>query len=225
MFSDRHVDGYIIAPPVGIEDNISSLLKHNLPVVFFDRYLPGIETDYVVINNEFSTYNATKHLIAGGYKNIAFITFKSQQTQMQDRVKGYQKALKEVNLEENLKEIKFDQNAELIIEPIHQFLTANKHLDAILFGTNHMGACGLKVIKKLGLKIPENLGIASFDDYEVFQLYSPSITAIEQPVEEIADAIISLMLKRLTGKLKPEEKQQITIETSLVIRDSSSSIS
>lgn len=219
MFSDRHVDGYIIAPPVGIEENVSNLIKQNLPVVFFDRYLPEIETDYVVINNEFSTYNATRHLVDRGYKNIAFITFQSQQTQMQDRVKGYQKALQEHQLNEYLKEIKFNQNEELIVKPIHEFLTANKQLDAILFGTNHMGACGLRVINELGLKIPTDLAIASFDDYEVFQLYSPPITAIEQPVEEIADKIISLMLKRLKGKVN--EKEHITVQTTLVVRNSS----
>jgi LacI family transcriptional regulator len=221
MFSDRHVDGYIISPPEGIEENISGLLNNNLPVIFFDRYLPNIETDCVVVNNQFSTYNATKHLIDQGYLNIAFITFSSDQTQMQDRVSGYQKAIKENKLKQHLKEIKFNQNAELITRPITEYLTKNISLDAIVFGTNHMGACGLKVIKKLGLKIPDDLAIVSFDDYEVFQLYTPSITAIEQPFEEIADNVITLMLKRLKGKLKPAEKQNITIQTSLVIRESS----
>src|SRR4051812_6656974 len=67
MFQDRHVDGYIIAPPEGIEENITSLLKHNVPVVLFDRYLPKVETDYVVVDNKASTYKATQLLIEQGF--------------------------------------------------------------------------------------------------------------------------------------------------------------
>ncbi|MEP6613445.1 MAG: LacI family transcriptional regulator, partial [Mucilaginibacter sp.] len=71
MFRDRHVDGYIIAPPEGIEDDLNSSIKNGMPVVMFDRHLPKVDTDYVEIDNLFSTYNATLHLIEQGYKNIA----------------------------------------------------------------------------------------------------------------------------------------------------------
>jgi len=77
MFRDRHVDGYIIAPPEGIEKEIESLINDGMPVVLFDRHLPYVNTDFVEVNNLFSTYNATRHLIDQGFKNIAFITFAS----------------------------------------------------------------------------------------------------------------------------------------------------
>lgn len=222
MFQDRHVDGYIIAPPEGIEDNIAGLLKSNLPVVMFDRYLPNIKTDYVVVDNLKSTYNATNLLIEKGFKNIAFITFSSNQTQMLDRREGYKKALTEAGMKTHIKEIKFDQDSELIIKPIEEFLKKNKQLDAILFGTNHVGVCGLKVISKFGLKVPEDLAIISFDDYDVFELYSPSVTAIAQPIEEIADRVITLLLNKLNGKQSLGDKEEITVDTTLNIRDSSS---
>jgi LacI family transcriptional regulator len=104
MFRDRHVDGYIIAPPEGIEEEISSLVKDGMPVVLFDRHLPGINTDYVEIDNLFSTYNATRHLIDQGYKDIAFITFSNQQTQMMSRLQGYKDAVKRAGLKEHIKE-------------------------------------------------------------------------------------------------------------------------
>jgi LacI family transcriptional regulator len=222
MFQDRHVDGYIIAPPEGIEENIANLQKYNLPVVLFDRYLPNVQTDYVVVDNLNSTYNATNLLIDQGFKNIAFITFSSEQTQMLDRMAGYKKAVAEAKMTESIKEIKFNQDSEKIIEPIHEFLSQNKQLDAILFGTNHVGVCGLKVINKMGLKVPDDLAIISFDDYDVFELYSPSVTAIAQPIEEIADRVITLLLNKLNGKLEIEDKQEITIPTKMNIRDSSS---
>jgi len=222
MFQDRHVDGYIIAPPEGIEENISGLLKSNLPVVLFDRYLPKVATDYVVVDNKASTYKATQLLIEQGFKNIAFITFSSEQSQMLDRMAGYEQAVKEAKLKPQIKEVKFQQDSDLIIEPVNEYLQANRHLDAILFGTNHIGVCGLKVITRMGLKVPDDLAIISFDDYDVFELYSPSITAIAQPAEEIADKVITLLLNKLNGKMGIMDKQEITVHTTMNVRDSSS---
>jgi LacI family transcriptional regulator len=221
MFRERHVDGYIIAPPEGIEEDIESLLKDNLPVVFFDRHLPKVTTDYVEINNRFSTYNATSHLIGEGKKSIAFVTFTSPQTQMQDRLKGYKNAMKESGLEPLIKEIVFNQNEDLILKPITDFLTKYKDLDAVLFGTDHIGSCGLKVIKEMGIQVPSQLAIISFDDYDVFKLHSPPITAIAQPIEKIAESVINVLLNRLNTTLPNQQPQFITLSTVLNIRGSS----
>ncbi|OOQ56807.1 substrate-binding domain-containing protein [Mucilaginibacter pedocola] len=223
MFRDRHVDGYIIAPPEGIEDDISSLIKDGMPVVLFDRHLPKVSTDFVEIDNLFSTYNATMHLVQRGYKNIAYITFASQQTQMQDRMQGYKDALKESGLKPSALEITFDQNDDLIMGPINTFLKKNKNIDAIFFGTNHVGTCGLKVINNLGLKVPDDLAIISFDDYDVFKLFSPPVTAIAQPIEAIADSVITVLLNKLNTSSQHISSQSIVLKTELLMRDSSKS--
>lgn len=220
MFRDRHVDGYIMAPPRDIEDDVKDLIKGGLPVVMFDRYLQGIDTDYVVVDNEFSTYNATKHLIEQGYSKIAFITFSSEQSQMLDRINGYKNALKDAKLKPFLKEIEFNRNEALITEPLTAFLKKNPGIDAILFGTDHIGTCGLKVIKQLGMKVPEDVAVVSFDDYDVFKLYSPPVSAIAQPIEALADNVISLMLKKLDANAATTT-QKITLSTNLNIRESS----
>nr|WP_067058447.1 substrate-binding domain-containing protein [Mucilaginibacter sp. L294] len=221
MFRDRHVDGYIMAPPKNIEEDVQELIKSGLPVVMFDRYLPNVDTDYVIVDNQFSTYNATRHLIEQGYSKIAYITFTSEQTQMLDRMTGYKNALKEAKLKPYIKEIDFNRNEELIKEPLSVYLKKNPGIDAILFGTDHIGTCGLKVINQLGLKVPQDLAIVSFDDYDVFELYSPSVTAIAQPVEAIADNIISLLLKKLDANNSNQTTQKITLSTTLNIRNSS----
>ncbi|MDB5158231.1 MAG: LacI family transcriptional regulator [Mucilaginibacter sp.] len=221
MFRDRHVDGYIMAPPEGIEEDITSLIKDGMPVVLFDRHLPKVNTDYIEIDNLFSTYNATRHLVEQGYKNIAFVTFSSQQSQMKARLEGYKKALKENSLKPVVKEILFNQNEEFIIGPITSFLKKHKDLDAVFFGTNHVGTCGLKVINSLSIKVPSDLAVISFDDYDVFKLFSPPVTAIAQPVEEIADNVITVLLNKLNSPLQHQKLQSIILKTELTIRGSS----
>ncbi|MDR6944463.1 LacI family DNA-binding transcriptional regulator [Mucilaginibacter pocheonensis] len=220
MFRDRHVDGYIIVPPEGIEEDISALIKDGLPVVLFDRYLPNVKTDYVVVDNLFSTYNATRYLIDKGRKNIAFITFTNQQTQMLDRLEGYKKAVVESKLKTNIKEIDFYPEEKLIAEPILAFLNEHKETDAILFGNNYLGTCGLKVIRKLGIKVPDQLALISFDDTVVFELCNPPVTAISQPIDDIADQVITILLNRLNSSAQNDPKQHITLPTTLTIRES-----
>jgi LacI family transcriptional regulator len=221
MFRDRHVDGYIIAPPEGIEEDIELLIKDGMPVVLFDRHLPNVSTDFIEVDNLFSTYNATRHLIDQGFKDIAFVTFASHQTQMVDRVKGYQDAINGGGLEATVKEIVFNQDEALIMNPLRDFMKANPQLDAILFGTNHIGTCGLKIMQELGKKAPTDIAVISFDDYDVFELHSPPVTAISQPVEEIADNVISVLLEKLNDSSASTKPQSIILKTDLKIRNSS----
>jgi len=221
MFRERHVDGYIIAPPLGVESEISELINDGFPVVLFDRYLTGVDTSFVVTDNLSGTYNATEYLIEQGYKNIAFITFESQQTQMQARMDGYKKALKEHHLKPQIKEVVFNPDLRYVIKPITEFLQDNHNIDAIIFGTNRIGTCGLKVISNLGIKIPGDIAVISFDDSEVFELYSPSITAIAQPVEDIANNVMDILLTNLNACPADRKNKQTTLDNTLQLRGSS----
>lgn len=221
MFRDRHVDGYIMAPPEGIEEDIESLIKDGMPVVLFDRHLPKVNTDFVEVDNLFSAYNATQHLADQGFKNIAFVTFASSQIQMLDRVKGYQQAIKGNNFEAIVEEVAVSHDDELIMQSFRNFLKARPEVDAILFGNNHIATCGLKVMKEIGLQSPANIAVASFDDHDVFKLHTPPVTAIAQPIEDIADKVISVLLEKLNGGASTAKPQSVVLKTDLKIRESS----
>jgi LacI family transcriptional regulator len=220
MYSERHVDGYIIVPPEGVEQDVKRLLDSGKPVVLIDRYLPDLETDHVIIDNEKSAYDASCHLINNGYKNIAFITIDSLQPQMQDRLSGYEKAIAEHGLPQLVKEIAY-KSSEQAMQQISVFLDRKKQVDAIFFATNYLCVSGLKAMTGKNLHIPQNIGVVSFDDYELFELYSPSITTVSQPTEKIAEHAINLLLSRLKKTVTDKKAQKIVIPTTLIIRNSS----
>ncbi len=221
MFREQNVDGYIISPPVGVEEEIKSLIESHLPIVCFDRHLHDVKTDYIEVDNEASTLKATQYLIDQGFKDIAFITFASTQTQMQGRLKGYQEAVKKNSLPSYIKEVKFNPDETVVIESILDFLKKHKNLDAVIFGALQAGTSGLKAIKKWAPKRLADLGIISFDDCDVFELFSPSISAIAQPIDQIAEYAIDLLLKRLNNINTSKERKNIIIHTELILRDSS----
>jgi len=221
LYRIRHVDGYIIAPPPGIEPDLKELTDDGFFVLLFDRTLPGLEISSVVVNNLESSYKAVKHLIDNGYSNIAMITLLSDQTQMFDRKLGYMKALDEAKKPYLLKKIAYHDKRENCIQEIRDFVYANKEIDALFFATNYLAESGLEALKLLKRSIPEDIGIVVFDDHYLFKLFTPSITAIVQPIKEISEQVIHLMLKSISGPKIKKNIKTVVIPASLMIRDSS----
>lgn len=220
MFEDRGIDGYIIAAPAGMDKALKGLLKKGRPVVLFDRYFPSVDTDYVIINNEDSAFKATRHFIQQGFKKITFLTIASSLPQMKARMAGYKAAMQKSKLATRVKEIAFDLEDKKRVSLIAQYLKEHPDTEAVLFATNYLGVNGLEAIQKAGLTIPDDLAVISFDDHVVFNLSRPSISAIVQPVEQIAEEVINTLLSRLDNP--NHKKKALELEASLLIRQSSS---
>lgn len=219
MMRDRQVDGYIITPPLGIESEVTELIGEGIPVVVFDRYLPGVKTDYVIVDNFHGSFGATAHLLDQGYKNVVFVTFRSLQMQMQDRVSGYSEAMKTRKLTPVVLELEYSHSRLPITEALANLLPMHTNMDAVLFATNRIGVCGLKVMEHLG-KNMRDVAIASFDDDIVYKFHKPSVTAVAQPIEEIAKNVISLMITKLKKRNQPSDFQTVILDTTLKVRDS-----
>jgi len=221
VFRERQVDAYIITPSAGIEKDVQELLQEDSTVVLFDRYFSELPTNYVVVDNAGSTLNAINHFIDQGFKNIAFITLESDQTQMHERLNGYKKAIKKSGLKSYIKKVPFHPTSNNYIEHITSFLQKEKAIDAVFFATNYLGISGLEAIKNLDKKIPTDIGVISFDDHELFRLYSPSITAVAQPIEEMSEQLINILLNNVDDQEEVFEEKRITLPASLIIRNSS----
>ncbi|MEI6946809.1 LacI family DNA-binding transcriptional regulator [Paraflavisolibacter sp. H34] len=221
IFQERQVDGFIIAPPPGIEDDIKALEEENIPVILFDRYFPGFATNNVLIDNFGGAYEAVRHLQERGYGQVGFVTLTSEQSQMQDRLGGYLKAVKEQGTTKCVLKIPFHQDNAKAVEKIRAYLQKHPELDGILFATNYLAVSGLEAIGSLDRKIPDELGIIGFDDNTHFNLFSPSITAVAQPIPEIAEGVLQMLLKCLEqGKKGILKKETVVLPTRLVVRKS-----
>ncbi|GAA4441237.1 LacI family DNA-binding transcriptional regulator [Pontibacter saemangeumensis] len=220
MFRDKHVDGYIITPPQGMKADIQDLISDGFPVVLVDRYITGMEANYVVVDNLAGAFNATAHLVGQGYKKIAMVTTDSKQNQMLQRLEGYQKALESHELAPTVLAIPYRHDAEQMISEIMDFLSKRKDVDAVLFATNYMAIRGLEAISRLDLAIPADIGVVAYDDHDVFRFYKPSITAVAQPTEAIADQVINVMLHLLDGSSKTAQANMSVLPTRLIVRNS-----
>jgi len=224
LFKDRQIDGYIIIPSIGIMQNIKELIEDGIPVILFDRYFPELDSNYVIVDNHKASYNATQHLIANKFKHIGFISIDTGQTQMMDRLRGYQEGINKAGLKEYimklpLKDLNLTSGGGE--KDIKAFMEKNPELDAIFFSTNYLALSGLEVFKKHFPQYINDLGIITFDDLDFFEIYTPTISAVSQPFSEIGQSLMHLMLTLLKENKKSIETTKIELATSLIIRSSS----
>ncbi len=219
MFKSRKVDAYIISPIKGIEQDIQTLLNENKPVILFDRDLEGIDADYVGVDHFNASADAAACLVANGRKNIAFVTTDLAIKQITDRLDGFKKTLEKHGIfnEKLIVKIPFNQEVQ-DSEAEMKRLFANNQVDAVLFATNYLAISGLMVLRELNKKIDKNFEVIAYDDHIAFKLITPQISAVEQPLEEIADKIIDLALARLSAKEK-RATQQVVFPAKLILRN------
>lgn len=220
LFSERQVDGFIIIPSPGIQEEIKILSESKTPLVLFDRYFPEIDTNYVVVNNYEACYSAAAHLVENGFQNIAFITTDVNQIQMLDRLSGYENALDEKSLKHIVLKIPFEQASSKKGKTImSRFFQENLNIDSVVFATNYLAQNGMEMLKEDGVRTIEELGIVSFDDNDFFKINTPTITAIAQPLDEIGKELTRAMFRLL--KKNNIKSSKTVLKADLVIRQSS----
>lgn len=222
LFSDRQADGFIIIPSPGIKSYIKDLMDRNIPLVLFDRYFPELDTSYVVIDNEIAAKNATEHLINNGFRRIGFVTIDVTQNQMIQRESGYNIAMENAGLDSNVLKIPFGKiNTQEFKKSLYKFIRGKKNLDAVFFSTNYLTQAGLEVFKDKDPKILEELGILAFDDNDFFKVFTPSISTVSQPLQEIGEELMQIILTLIKSDKTNLSTRKVQLKAELIVRNSS----
>ena len=222
---DNAVAGLILLPlsnPIPGEP-LKKLVAGKFPLVLVDRYIPELDTDYVVSDNEGGAYRATEHLIILGQRRIGFAYSNAanfQTTSVRDRWQGYRKALEHYNLA-------YDESLLLPDLPLPLSGGPNEYDRVILrpdrpkaiFAVNDSVALGLlQAAQRNDLKLPEDLALAGFDDLSFAAYLTPPLTTVAQSRLEIGIRAANLLINRIEGNTGPYE--HVELPTNLLVRAS-----
>lgn len=221
---NRQVDGLIIASTQENQDEIKFLQKSKFPLVLIDRHYPEISTNYVVVDNFGGIYKATSHLLSLGRKKIGFVTIKSELEAMKQRLLGYQNAIGDSQRAQNKLLVEFLDHSNFkgqMEGAIKKLVLTESHADALVFSTHYLAHEGLRVLKSLNIKVPNDVAIASFAEMAAFDLVDPPITSVLQPVKEIGKTAVDILVDEMKDeKLIKQTHKKKVLETSFVIRKS-----
>jgi len=222
LFNSR-VDGLIVSLASDTTDmnHFLRYLNKKIPVMFFDRVCDNLECINIVIDNYKMGYEVTKHLLEQGCSKIMHITGNRNRNVYLDRFRGYKAALEEFNL---------PINPELIIETnlsindginIANDIIKSKQLPDAIFIANDACAAGcLTTLKTAGIRIPEDIAIAGFNNDPISQLVEPKLTTVNYPGMEMGETVAKLLIDHLNENKSISESNQIILRAELLIRES-----
>ncbi|MBI5032709.1 MAG: LacI family DNA-binding transcriptional regulator [Chloroflexi bacterium] len=216
----RRVDGIIIASTINDKNRFLMLKRHALPCVLLDRRVDGFKCDTVVSDGREGARKMTEHLIRRGYHRIAIVAGPPTISTAQERVEGYCQALREnqVPIDEGLI-VRGSYRQDNGYESVKQLLKSDPRPQAIFAGNNFIAVGALHAIRELGLRIPEDVALAGFDDIPQGTLISPALTVVSQRAYEMGVAAAQSLITRLSGKYRGKARE-IVLATDIIIRES-----
>lgn len=222
LLSSR-VDGILASVAKTTSDyrHYRNITEKDIPLVFFDRAAEEIDTDSVVIDDETGSYKAVNHLLRTGKKRIVHLAGPPQLAIARHRINGYLKAMKEYRLTPQDVDIVKCDDIESADRLIPALLTRTPRPDAFFAVNDLTAAQTLMIVKRHGLRIPEDIAIVGFTNSQIATLTDPGLTSVDQKGFEMGQIAARLLIDRIENRRRPVQKKIITSE--LVIRGSSSS--
>ena len=224
VLSKKQVDGIIFVAAGDQADSLDFLVRRNMPVVMIDRYLPNVEVDAVLTDNQLGGYLATRHLLELGHTRIACIAGPSSITPSAERIIGYRRAVQEAGLpyEESLI-LRGDYHAQSGMDIAHSILKMQPRPTAI-FALNDLMALGaLRAAAEAGCSVPGDIAVVGYDDLEIARFTNPPLTTVAQPKREIGARAIQLLIERMS--LKDSPRSRLVLPPELIVRRSTQAVS
>ena len=221
----KRVDG-IIATISNMETFNDAEFYYNLGIPFvvtevYPSDLSKYHFSLVKVDNFNGARNAVQHLMDNGYKKIAIIAHHAKYHGFQQRLDGYLAALKDNNIKARKDYIKVGGLSNIEAASLTYELLENSDPPEAIFATNNRMVLGvLQALKEKNLKIPDDIAIVVFDDFEWASFIDPPLTAVSQQVYNTGMAAAKELLRRIKTGIQAKPKI-IELSTELIIRQSS----
>lgn len=223
MLCEKMIDGIIFTPSSITSHEENRYNDLDIPMVLVDKNIELSNAKGIVkVDNKNGTYEATKHLIKQGHKEILYLSGPLKNDISKERLQGYIRALEKNNLsvkEENIVEGKYRY------EWAYNFIKNLEEIKctAICCANDLMAIGAIQALREKNFNIPEDISIVGFDDIETAKLIDPSLTTIRQPAYEMGAKASEILISSLKNKDK-ESVGTIIFKPSLIIRNSTSDI-
>jgi LacI family transcriptional regulator len=223
LLSSR-VDGILVSVSKSSYEysHFRKIIDSGIPLVFFDRVCEEIETDRVIVDDEAGAFRAVMHLLDSGCRNIVHLAAPSNLLIGKKRLEGYKSALGERQMKINDRNIINCDSAGDAEKIIPGLLKRTDRPDGIFAVNDLTAAAAMKIIKKAGFRIPDDIAVVGFTSGMISDLTDPPLSSVEQHGYEIGREAVSLMMERIERK-DAFPFRTTTIKTELVIKGSSKS--
>ncbi|MBT8267466.1 MAG: LacI family transcriptional regulator [Bacteroidia bacterium] len=207
--------------------HFNETINQGMPIVMFDRVINEIPCDKVIVDDLDGSKKAINKLVSNGCKNIALITTKDYVSVGRLRTQGYMEALSENGIAPNAElilkvddKLEAENHLDVLEQSIEQLIRNNATIDGIYAVNELYAMTSMKVARKLGKNIPEDLQVIGFTDGVLSRHSSPTLTTLSQHGQQMGEKAAELLFDRLENEEENEIYQTIVINTELIERES-----
>ena len=214
LLYSKNVDGVIFTGSGEYNPEIEIFTDKDIPLVFLDRIYNKKSSSYVIVDNVKGMFELMTYLVKCGYRSFALLNGNKETFSAKARYEGFLKAVEEYTIRDY--EVIFGQ---FTYESGYQMVEKLSKMPEVLVCGNDLIAYGaMDRIEKMGLNIPNDVGVTGFDDIPFSRHYKPSLTTVKQPTYELGKEAAELIFKMVESKsYKP---CGIVLNPEVVIRES-----
>ncbi|MDL2078222.1 LacI family DNA-binding transcriptional regulator [Streptomyces sp. GXMU-J15] len=214
----RRVSAIVLAPSGDAARTLSYARQAGIPVTVLDRFVRE-EVDQIGVENIESTARLVDHLAEIGHTRIAMISGRPGLATSEERVRGYRRGLERNNIprrDEYL--VPGDSQAPPAQHAVTKLLHLSRPPTALVVGNNQMTIGTMRGLRSAGIRVPDDIALVAFDDFEWSDLFQPRLTAIAQPTLMIGEQAFELALSRISHPDLPPRR--VLIQPTFQHRDS-----
>ena len=214
---DRRIDGLLVSPADGGSPLMREVSLSGTPMVFVDRWIPGIDVPVVRADGTGAVRDLVAHLHGLGHRRLAIIAGPAAPTTVNERVEAFREALRELGLALPDAYIgQGDFQAASGRRATERFLALAEPPEVVFAADNLMALGALDAVRARGLRVPDDIALAAFDDIPWFVHTDPPITTVAQPTADLARAAVRALADLIEGRTP----QSVTLPARLVVRRS-----
>ncbi|HEX4297398.1 MAG TPA: LacI family DNA-binding transcriptional regulator [Devosia sp.] len=221
---DRQMDGLMVIGP-RMSNEARTRMAERIPTVLIG-YHPQDVAPFDTVNNDdrFGATLVVQHLVAGGYKHIAYISQELDDTEgamvTTQRAIGFRAAMREAGLSRSLQVVVAPQTSRELQGIARHMLQARNRPEAIFCWTDFIALEVLSVARELGLRVPQDLAVVGYDNTAWCDLAQNALTSVDQSGQVLGLQAARLLIERIKGR---ETAEHLVVTPRLVVRDSSRS--
>lgn len=209
----QNVDGILLCPAPGGEENIRFLESHGKPFVMLGRHFGSHDASFVVCDDVHGGYAATRYLLEHGHRNILFLNGPKEISSAAERKQGYCQALKEAGVSYRSELVQsVALTGEQSVEKMREVLKEREDCTAVLVFSDILAWQAVCILKELGRRVPEQCSVIGFDNIKY--PYPMRLASVSSSKTTMAKRSVEILLGKLEGRRKKEAC--VVLETEVV---------
>jgi len=223
LFSEKQVDGIIVASTGKNEKELDKLNNSGLPIIFIDRRPANKNFSAIYVNKKQATNKLVEYLISKGHKRIALVTGPKEIMTNFDRYVGFLEAFYNHDLEPNHDHIKFKEfTSSFGKRALKSLWELEESPTAIISGSSLITKGILIEANLLNIHIPDDLSLVSYGNIDMSELIKPKITYAREMADEIGRKTGEVLLESLD--LQDKTLEELSIKTEIIKQNSVKSL-